>query len=186
MDDQSIVTLYWNRDESAIQITKEHYGNYLFKIAYNVLSDYHDSEECVNDTYLKAWNSIPPHRPKILSTYLGKITRELSIDVYRKRNRIKRKASEYAVSLSELGDCVSRDETLEDALMAKQLGDAISQYLRTLTPEARNLFIGRYYFMDSLREAAHYCGMSESKAKSILYRTRIGLRNHLRKEGFNL
>lgn len=186
MQDQQIVALYWNRDESAIQATQEQYGNYLFKIAYNILADHEDSKESVNDTYLRAWYSMPPHRPSILSTYLGKITRQLSIDIFRKRNRMKRKASEYSISLSELDDCVSGGETPEDKLAAKLLGEAINQYLRRISPQARNLFIGRYYFMDPLKEVAAYCKMSESKAKSMLYRTRIGLRDHLREEGFDI
>lgn len=107
MRDDEIVTLYWKRDERAIKETKNEYGRYLFKIANNILDDFEDSRESVNDTYLAAWNSMPPHRPSILSTYLGKITRRISIDIFRKKNREKRRASEYALSLSELEECIS-------------------------------------------------------------------------------
>ena len=93
MQDERIVELYWQRDESAIQETEQKYGSYLTKIAYNILSDLEDSKESVNDTYMKAWNSMPPHKPNILSTYLGKITRQVSIDILRKRNSLKRQAS---------------------------------------------------------------------------------------------
>ena len=99
MKDAEIVDLYWERNEAAIQQTQQKYGAYLSKVAYNILSDFEESRECVNDTYLKAWNSMPTHRPSVLSTYLGKIARQISIDLFRKKNSVKRYASEYAVSL---------------------------------------------------------------------------------------
>lgn len=186
MSDEEIVELYWKRDESAINATEIRYGNYLFKIAYNILSDREDSMESVNDTYLRAWYSMPPHRPRILSTYLGKITRELSIDILRKRNRLKRKDSQYAISLSELEECVSTGESTENQIELTLLAEAINTYLRGISPAARKLFVGRYYFMDSLKEVASYCQMTEARAKSILHRTRIRLKDYLRKEGFDL
>ena len=186
MKDTEIVALYWDRNEDAICQTQQKYGAYLSKIAYNIVSEFEDSRECVNDTYLKAWNSMPTHRPDVLSTYLGKITRQLSIDVFRKKHSAKRYASEYAISLDELGDCFSDGNTPEKALDAKMLGEAINRFLRTLPDDARNTFIGRYYFFDSLKDVAAYCGMSESKAKSMLYRTRQSLKAYLVKEGFDL
>ena len=186
MEDETIVSLYWDRDERAIRETEEKYDRYLTKIAYNILNNHEDSRESVNDTYLAAWNSMPPHRPSVLSTYLAKLTRRLSIDIFRRRNREKRKGSEYAISLSELGDCVSGGNTTEEIINVKLLADTIGIYLRTLPEDARNLFIGRYYFLDSLKEAAAYCGMTESKAKSLLHRTRLGLKEYLEKEGFDL
>lgn len=186
MKDAEIVALYWDRNEDAIQQTQQKYGAYLSKIAYNILSDFEDSKECVNDTYLKAWNSMPTHRPSVLSTYLGKIARQLSIDVFRKKNSTKRYASEYALSLDELGDSFSDGTTPEQALDVKMLDEAISRFLRTLSDDARNTFIGRYYFFDSLKDVAAYCGMSETKAKSMLYRTRQSLKAYLVKEGFDL
>ena len=186
MEDEQIVSLYWQRSESAIRETEQKYDRYLTKIAYNILSDHEDSRESVNDTYLAAWNSIPPHRPSVLSAYLGKLTRRISIDIFRCRNREKRKASEYALSLSELGDCVSAGNTTEDMVNVKLLADAIGIYLRLIPEEARNAFLGRYYYLDSLKEVAAYCGMTESKAKTVLYRTRQGLKDYLKKEGFDL
>lgn len=183
MKDTEIVALYWNRDETAIKQTQDKYGIYLSKIAYNILSDFEDSKECVNDTYLSAWNSMPTHRPSVLSTYLGKIARQLSIDIFRKKNSIKRYASEYAVSLEELGDSFPDGITPEQALDAKLLDEAINSFLRILPDDARNTFIGRYYFFDSLKDVARYCGMSEGKAKSMLYRTRQRLKAYLVKEG---
>ena len=186
MEDEKIVSLYWDRDERAIGETEEKYDRYLTKIAMNILNNYEDSRESVNDTYLAAWNSMPPHRPSVLSTYLAKITRRLSIDIFRGRTRQKRQGSEYALSLSELGDCVSGGNTTEEILNLKLLADAIGIYLRTLPADARQLFLCRYYYLDSLKEAAYTCGMTESKAKSLLHRTRLGLKEHLRKEGFEL
>lgn len=186
MQDEQIVSLYWDRNEAAISATEEKYGRYLFKIAYNILSDQEDSYESVNDTYFKAWNSMPPHRPGVLSAYLGKITREVSIDMFRKQNREKRKASRYTLSLSELEDCVPDRNTTESRVDMHLLAEAINSYLRTLSPEARNLFVGRYYFMDSIREIAAYYTMTEAKVKSMLHRTRKGLRSYLLKEGFEL
>ena len=154
------------------------------KIAYNVLSDFDDSLESVNDTYFKAWNSMPPHKPNVLSTYLGKIAREVSIDMFRKKHREKRKSSEYSISLSELEDCIQTRNLTEQSVELHILADSINSFLRTLPAQNRNIFVGRYYFMDSIKEITHYYGMSESKVKSILYRTRIALKKHLLKEGF--
>lgn len=186
MEDDKIVGLYWERDESAIRETEKKYDRYLNRIAYNVLWDVEDSRESVNDTYLKAWDSMPPHRPGILATYLGKITRQTSIDKYRKKNSHKRRCSEYVLSLSELGDCVSGEETPEQAMELQVLAGAISTYLHSLSGENRNIFVCRYYFMDSIRDIAGYCGASESKIKSSLYRMRNGLRTYLEEEGFTL
>ena len=186
MQDEQIVALYWDRNEEAIFQTQQKYGAYLSKIAYNILSDFEDSKECVNDTYLKAWNSMPSHRPDVLSTYLGKISRQLSIDVFRKRNSLKRYASQYAISLEELSDSFSGGSTPEQTLDAKLLDEAINAFLRELPDEERNTFIGRYYFFDSLKDVAAYCGMSVSKAKSMLYRTRQKLKTYLVEEGFDL
>lgn len=186
MQDEEIIALYRQRDEKAIKETELKYRRYLLKIAYNILSDREDSMECVNEAYLKAWRSIPPHDPKNLSAYLGKITRELSIDLFRTRNREKRKASEYAVSLCELEECVPGGEATEHAADTKLLAEAINSYLRTLSAQARSVFVGRYYFSDSVKEVAGYCNMSESKVKSILYRTRQGLKKYLTEEGFEI
>lgn len=186
MEDEAIVSLYWAREESAIRETEIKYDRYLTKIAYNILADREDSRESVNDTYLAAWNSMPPHRPGVLSAYLAKLTRRISIDRFRYRNRDKRRESEYTLSLSELGDCVSGGNTTEEIINVKLLADAIGIYLRLQSEEARNAFIGRYYFLDSVKEVAAYCGMSESKCKTLLHRTRVGLKEYLRKEGFDV
>ena len=132
MEDRDIVTLYWQRDQEAIRQTDRQYGRYLSSIAFHILADREDSRETVNDTYLRAWDSMPPHRPQVLATYLGRITRQLSIDRWRTRGRAKRGGSQYALSLEELGDCVSGAATPEEALDLAELGRAIGDYLRTL------------------------------------------------------
>ena len=183
MQDVLIVDLYWNRNEDAIQQTKIKYEAYLLKVAYNILANIDDSKESVNDTYLAAWNSIPPNRPGVLSTYLGKITRQISIDVFRKRHAAKRYASEFAVSLEELADAFADRNMPEQELDAKLLKEAINRFLRELPRENRNVFIGRYYFFDSVKKIASYCGMSEAKVKTVLFRTRQSLKEYLKKEG---
>ena len=125
MEDAQIVCLYWDRDETAIRETETKYDRYLTKIAYNILYDMEDSRESVNDTYLAAWNSMPPHKPSVLSAYLAKLTRRISIDCFRCRTRDKRLPSEYAVSLTELEDCLSGGDTTEEAVNVKLLADAI-------------------------------------------------------------
>ncbi len=186
MEDEKIVSLYWARSEAAIQETQNKYDRYLTKIANNILNDEEDSRESVNDTYLAAWNSIPPQRPNVLSAYLAKLTRRISIDRFRYRTREKRAGSEYALSLCELEDCVSAGNTTEEAVNGKLLAESIAAYVRSLPKDTRNAFLGRYYFLDPLKEVAAYCGMSESKCKSLLHRTRLGLKDYLIKEGFTV
>lgn len=186
MEDEKIVELYWQRSESAIGATEKKYGPYLTKIAYNILANREDSEESVNDTYLHAWNSMPPQKPSLLSAYLAKLTRRASIDIFRRRTRNKRQGSEYALSLEELSDCVSESGSPEEALDVQLLGESINTFLRQQPEQVRNTFIGRYYFLDPVKEVAAYCGMKESAAKSMLYRTRWKLRDYLKEEGFEL
>lgn len=184
MGDEEIIALYWQCDEEAIGQTRLKYGSYLSKIAYNILFDREDSEESVNDTYFRAWNSMPPQRPKALPAYLCKLARQAAIDILRKRSSKKRQPSQYMCSLTELEDCLSDGNRTEQDADLHLLAGAIGAFLMTVSGEERSLFLSRYYFADSLRDAAGYLGMSESKAKSMLYRTRIGLRRYLEKEGF--
>jgi len=183
MQDYEIVDLYWERNEGAISETQKKYGRYLFKIAYNILSDLEDCNETVNETYLRAWNSMPTNRPAKLSAYLGKITRQLSIDVFRGQKRDKRKATWYSESLEELKDCLSAGNATEQQIEEKFLAECIESYLKDISPQARIVFICRYFYIDSIKDIASYYGMSQSKVKSMLYRTRLGLKEHLEKEG---
>lgn len=186
MQDEEIIQLYFERKEAAIAETETAYGKYLLKIAYNILADIEDCKECVNDTYLKAWNTIPPNKPAVLSAYLGKIARENAIDIYRKKNRNKRKMSEYALALDELTECVSDKENAESTVDAKLLGKEISRFLNTVSDENQAVFVMRYYHCDSLKNISQQLNMSEAKIKSMLHRTRKGLKKHLIKEGFDL
>ena len=186
MRDDEIVALYWERNEDAISQTAQKYAAYLSKIALNILSDTQDSEECVNDTYLRAWNSMPTNRPSILSLYLGKITRSAAIDRYRKKHTNRNRVSEFTLSLAELGDSFSDGTTPEEELHAEALQDALNLFLHRLPNPARTMFIGRYYFFDSVKEIARYCGVAEGTVKSSLHRSRQALREYLVKEGFEI
>ena len=186
MEDDKIVSLYWERNESAITETQQKYSRYLTKIAMNILYNHEDSEETVNDTYIKAWNTMPPHKPCTLSLFLGKITRQLSIDRWRSRTREKRGGTEYAVSLDELSECVSGSDDTAQATELKLLAAAISTYLRNISEEKRCVFIWRYYYCDSVKDIAQHLGASESKVKSMLHRTREGLKAHLESEGYTI
>ena len=184
MEDWEIVALYWDRDQEAIAHTQRQYGSYLYKIAWQVLADREDSEESVNDTYWRAWSSMPPHRPGVLRTYLGKIARQLSIDRLRGRDRVKRRASEYALSLSELEECVSAGDTTQEQVDLRLLAQSIQRFLSALPPEARTVFVERSYYLDPVRDIAQHHGFTQSKVKSLLYRTRQGLKRHLEQEDF--
>lgn len=184
MQDEIIVELFWKRDESALRETECKYKSYLSKVAYNILADIEDARETVNEALLRAWNSIPPQKPSALRIYLGKLTRELAIDVYRTKHRKKRIASELTVSLEELGDIAASDS--ESDLDLKLLGETIERYLKTVSEEARTAFVQRYYFADTLREIAARQNASESKIKSLLFRTRVGLKDYLIKEGYEI
>ncbi len=186
MCDEDIVKLYQLRDETALSVTQEVYGSYLYKIAYNILSDRQDSDESVNDTYLAAWNSIPPHLPAVLSTYLGKLARRISIDRFRRKHRQKRIGSEYATSITELEGILSSPQSPEELAEVKLLAEYINRFLQTLPKETRRVFIGRYYFLDPVKDIAAYCGISEGKTKTVLHRTREKLKSFLQKEGFSL
>ncbi len=186
MEDKEIVALYWTRDERAIQETQRRYDRLLASIAFRVLSDREDSRECVNDTYYRAWEIIPPHRPSALPPFLSRIVRGLAIDRYRRQGAQKRAPAEYTLSLEELGDCVSGQESPQQAMEWQALGLAIGDYLRQEPLPARQAFLWRYFYFDTLKEIAVRQSSTVSQVKSMLYRTRQGLRQYLEKEGFDV
>ena len=186
MSDEEIVKLYLERREDAIAETEARYGAYLLKIADNILKNPEDSRECVNDAYFKAWCQIPDNPPQNLKAYLSKLTRSQAIDLWRSRNTDKRKANEYAASLSELEECVSGNETTEDIVEGHLLKAAINDFLKTLPRETAAIFISRYYYMDSVRKIAGDMNISISKVKVTLHRTRRKLKEWLEEEGFTL
>jgi len=186
MKDQEIVDLYWERKESAISATAEKYGAYCHSISYNILHNHEDAEECVNDTYLRAWRSMPPRRPERLSAYMGKITRNLSLNQFKQYTAEKRGLGQTEAVLSELEDCIPADTGVEQALDERVLIGAISQFLRGQPQQKRSLFVRRYWYLCPIREIAESCGMSESKVTSLLFRMRNQLKAHLEKEGITL
>ena len=186
MDDTKIVQLYWDRDEQAIPATSEKYEGYCTSIAKNILGNKEDAEECVNDTYLHAWNSMPPHRPSILSTFLGKITRNLSFNRYKHNTADKRGSGELPAVLDELSDLVSGNDDVEQEFNNKELVKAIDTFLDTLSPEKRSIFVCRYWYTDSISQIAVQHGMKESAVSMTLNRIRKKLHNYLMERGFEL
>ena len=181
-----IIDLYLERSESAINETALKYGNYCSKIAMNILHNKEDSEECVNDTYLKTWDSIPPQQPTKFSAFLGRITRNLSFNKYKARNTQKRGGSDMELLLSELEDCIPSESSVEMEYEAGQTAKIIDRFLTASTPENRILFVRRYWYTDSIADIAERFSMSESKVKSSLLRTRNKLKDYLEKEGVTL
>lgn len=183
MEDERIVALYWSRSEAAITETAAKYGGYLTSIACNILASREDAQECVNDTYHDAWNAMPPHRPAILSTFLGKITRRISIDRWRRRSAEKRGGGELPLALEELDECVSGSVSVEHELERRELEQLLHRFLNTLPVTERRVFLCRYWYLDSIESIAHQFGFSRSKVSSMLYRTRRKLRALLEQEG---
>ena len=185
MEDDKIVQLYWDRDEAAITATSDKYGAYCLSISRNILGNHEDAQECVNDTYLKAWNTIPPHRPAMLSTFLGKITRNLSFDRYRASRRDKRGGGQTALVLDELEEIIA-DKRTDDELDRKELLESINSFLSLLPPDKRKPFVLRYWYAYSIPEIAKRFGMTENNVSVSLNRTRQKLKNYLKERGFDL
>lgn len=183
MDDHQIVELYWNRSEQAISQTDQKYGRYCYGIAYNILANQEDAEESVNDTYMAAWDAIPPRRPSVLATFLGKITRHISIDRWRSRSAYKRGGGQITVALEELEECIPSGQTVEQEYGKKELLAAYNRFIEKLPATERSVFLRRYWYLDSIGDIALQYGFSESKVKSMLHRTRQKLRSCLAQEG---
>ena len=186
MKDVDIVELYRKRDESAIAATAERYGSYCYSIAYRILQCGEDARECVNDTYWKAWQSIPPQRPERLGTYLGTVTRNLAIDRRKHLNAQKRGAGQTELVLEELEGCLPASGGAEQIMDELVLKNAINQFLRAQKRTERNIFVGRYWHLYSIAELAQAYGMRESKVASLLFRMRKKLKHHLEKEGISV
>ena len=186
MEDVKIIDLYFARDTQAITETDEKYGKYCYSVAFNVLNNREDSSECVNDTYNVAWNTIPPNRPTILSAFLGKITRNLSINRLKQRKSKKHGGGQYEYVYEELATLIASNESVEDSYNEKYLIEVINKYLESISEEKRKIFVGRYWYMNSISDIAHKLNISESKVKMILLRTRKQLKIILEKEGITL
>lgn len=185
MDDADIVKLFFERSEDAVTQTGIKYGKWLRGISFSVLRQSEDADECVNDTYLHAWNAIPPARPQTLSAYLGKIVRNLSIDRLRRREAEKRQ-SEYTVCLDELEWCISGGDSPDDMLGERELRETVNRFLRGLSKKRRLVFIARYWNLLSCTEIAEKLGMTDGSVRTSLHRTREELKGYLKKEGYEI
>ena len=184
MEDSRIVELYWSRSEDAITHTADKYGKYCYSIAYRILADDGDADETVNDTYMGAWNSMPPHRPSVLSTFLGKLTRRISINRWTEKRAEKRGGGEIPLALEELAEVIPSSDTPEQSIAVQELAEAINRFLASLQEEDRDIFVCRYWFLAPTAEISKKFNSSLSKVKSSLFRTRKKLKAHLEKEGF--
>ena len=186
MDDQEIVRLYWDRSEQAIAESSNKYGAYCNSIARNILNNRADAEECVNDTWFQAWNSIPPHKPSILSAFFGKITRNLAFDCYKKQHREKRGGYNIDLVLDELAEVVSGKDDPEQKVVEKELKEEINRFLQRLPKEKRYMFILRYWYADSIPSIAGRFQVSRDNVSVTLNRIRKQLRAYLAERGYDI
>ena len=183
MEDKQIIALYFRRSEQAIRETAAKYGSYLSNIAYNILYNRQDAEECVSDTYLAAWDRIPPTKPNYLSVFLGNITRNLSIDRWRKSQAVKRGKGQLPLALHELENTLFSEQDLEEELMQQELTETIEAFLRTLPTQDRRIFICRYWYLDPIPDIARQFDLVQTKVKSSLTRSRRKLKAYLIEKG---
>lgn len=183
MEDQGIVELFFDRSEQAIVETDKKYGGYCYTIAYNILACREDSEESVSDTYFSAWNTIPPRKPTLLQAFLGKIARHISIDRWRKQSAQKRGGKEMILALEELGECLDT-RGMEAEITHRELTRILNGFLASLAETERNVFLCRYWYMDTIETIAKITGFSQSKVTSMLHRSRGKLRKKLTEEGY--
>ena len=190
MKDKEIISLYLERNENAIIETAKKYGSYCYSISYNILNKHEDSEECVNDTYIKTWNSIPPQSPISLIAYLAKIVRNISFNIYRKQTTAKRGFGEISIVLDELNEVIPSKNTVEDEILTNEqqalLSKSINDFLISIDETSRNIMIKRYFNVKSISDISAEYSFSTSKVKSILHRNRKKLAAHLKKGGINL
>lgn len=186
LDDHRIVDLYWLRDEAAIEQTAEKYGSRLRALAYGIVNDRQTAEECENDTYVEAWNTIPPHEPRgYLYAFLARITRHISLNCCRDRSRLKRNAWLCEFS-AELEQCIPAPDDVACRVDDMTLRETLDRFLRMLSEEKRNIFVRRYWYLDSIADISERFSLSESKVKMTLSRCRRQLRAYLEKEGYTL
>lgn len=186
MEDSQIVELYWQRNPMAVEETQRKYGAYCQSIAERILGNREDAEETVNDTLAGAWRAIPPHRPTILRTFLGKITRQLALNRLRSRQTQKRGGGETLIILEELDDCVPSGFSIDETLEAQEITRLVNRFLENLRDDERRVFLCRYWYFDSIKDIAAHFGYSQSKVKMLLLRQRKRLRDELQKEGIIL
>lgn len=183
MDDREIIELFWQRDQRAVAEASDKYGGYCRTIAGRILPSPEDAEECVNDALYRAWEAIPPQRPGSLSAFLGRLTRNLSLDRWRRDTARKRGGGQAALALSELDECVPAPSGVEEELDVRLLADCVERFVRTLPDTQRRVFLRRYWYLCSVKEVAAQSGMSVSRTASMLFRLRKSLKQYLEKEG---
>ncbi len=183
MEDSRIVELYWARAETAISETAQRFGRYCHSIAYNILHRDEDAEECVSDTWLRAWNAMPSARPERLGPFLGRITRNLALDRYKRDHAEKRGGSQMDLALSELEGCIPATDTVELAMDEAALTGYINDFLYGQSEEKRRVFLMRYWYVLPIRDIAERTGLTEAKITTMLFRMRAALREHLEREG---
>ena len=186
MEDQKIIELYWNRSDQAITETQRKYGGLCYSIAYNILSDHQESEECVNDTWLRAWNGIPPQRPRSLSAFLSRIARNQALKLYERKNAEKRGGGQVPLALEELSGCIPDPMAITQVAEEGEVTKLLNEFLSRLSPQNRRIFLRRYWSLEPIRDIAAACGISESKAKVTLFRMRKKLKEFLEQEGIVL
>lgn len=184
MEDAQIIDLYWARSGEAVRESDEKYGAYCFTVSQRIVESREDAEECVNDTWLRAWNAMPPARPERLRMFFAAITRNLSLDRVRARLCARRGGGQAALALDELRDCVSGSPEVEDAAIAEELSRSVNRFLAKLPSTPRGIFLRRYFFLESAEEIARRYDMKPGTVTVSLHRTRGALREHLKKEGF--
>ena len=184
MEDREIVELYWQRSDLAISETDSKYGRYCHTIAYNICGTDEDAEECVNDTWFRAWNRMPSERPRALSAFLGCITRNLAINTIKAKNRIRRGGGEAALALDELSECISGGQSPEQLLEEKELEGAVGRFAAGLPEKERMIFILRYWYLAPVAEIADRLRCGQGAVKTSLFRSRKKLRAVLTEEGF--
>lgn len=186
MEDLQIVQLFLDRSEKAIEALSEKFGKYLNAIAFNVLSDKEDAEECVNDTYLRVWNSIPPQKPNCLKAFAGKITRNLALDLMDRKNTLKRGGGQINLALDELSEVVGANSDPLENIQMQELAECLNIFLEALPSDKRMLFMKRYWYLMSVKDIAKEMDMTEANVKTSLFRVRKQLKEELAKEGINI
>lgn len=183
MEDAAIIDLYWQRSDTAISETDRKYGRLCRSIAYNFVKNHEDAEECVNDTWLRAWNLMPNERPRVLSAFLGAITRNLAISLWRNQTSKKRGGGEMALALEEMQDCIASHVNLERSYESKELEEAIGKFVEGLTVPEQKVFVARYWYLAPVPEIAEKMQFTQAKTKSLLFRLRKKLQIYLQEEG---
>lgn len=186
MDDRAIIDLYWKRDEQAISETQRAYGGYCFTVANSILGNSWDAEEVVSDTWIHAWNSIPPKRPTYLKQFLAKITRNLALNIWSSQNAEKRKCNRMDVVLDELGECIPSNASVDTNLDGEELKHMILNFLKRESRRERYIFLRRYFYFDEIHQIAQECKLTDANVYQILSRVRGRLKKYLQKEGYSL